>query len=420
MPYGLVIKAVGKTMRIRFENCTLFDGLSDSAHSGMHVFIADGRIEEVSETALTGNADLVVDATGKTLMPGLIDAHVHITAATPNLAALEAMPVSYVSHWTARNLGEMLDRGFTTVRDVGGGDAGHRRAQEEGMIRGPRLSVSGKALGQTGGHTDFRGTARTDIGDLQRRHTPGLGRIVDGIPACLSAARDELRLGADFIKIMANGGVATPADPIDWIQFTPEEVRAIVTVAEASCTYVAAHTYTAKAIEHAAVNGVRTLEHCNLIDDRVAGILRDRGCFAVPTLVIYDCLDRHADAIGLGPENRSKNRLVRDAGLASLEILARAGVPMGYGTDLLGWMHEDQLTEFSLRAQVLPAAEVLKSATSVNAQLIRRDDLGVIAPDKTADLVLIDGDPLTDISVLSGDGERVEMVVQAGQIVKSP
>ncbi len=287
------------------------------------------------------------------------------------------------------------------------------------MIRGPRLSVSGQALGQTGGHTDFRGTARTDIGDLQRRHTAGLGRIVDGVPACLAAARDELRLGADFIKIMANGGVATPADPIDWIQFTAEEILAIVTVAEASCTYVAAHTYTAKAIEHAAINGVRTLEQCNLIDDRVAGNLKDRSCFAVPTLVIYDCLDRHADTIGLGAANREKNRMVRDAGLGSLEILTRAGVKIGYGTDLLGWMQQDQLAEFEIRARVLPNAEVLKSATSINAQLLRRDDLGVIAPGKIADLILIDGDPVSDITCLSGNGERIEMALQDGRIVKS-
>ena len=406
-------------MRIRFENCNLFDGVSDEIVAGMHVLVADDRIVEVSETVLAGEADLIVDAGGKTLMPGLIDAHVHITAATPSFTELEAMPVSYVTHWAARALGQMLDRGFTTVRDVGGGDAGHRRAQEEGLIRAPRLSVSGKALGQTGGHTDFRGTTRTDIGDLQRRHTPGLGRIVDGVPACLAAARDELRLGADFIKIMANGGVATPADPIDWIQFTPEEIQAIVTVAEASCTYVAAHTYTAKAIEHAAVNGVRTLEHCNLIDDRVAGLLRDRDCFAVPTLVIYDCLDRHADAIGLGPANREKNRMVRDAGLGSLETLSRAGVRMGYGTDLLGWMQQDQLKEFALRAEVLPVVDILKSATSVNAALIGRADLGVVAPGKMADLILIDGDPTKDLSCLSGDGEPVEMVLQEGRIAKS-
>ncbi|MEL6203696.1 MAG: amidohydrolase family protein [Pseudomonadota bacterium] len=406
-------------MRIRLENCTVFDGLADEALPGMHMMVADGKIADVSDRSLTAEADLVIDGTGKMLMPGLIDAHVHITAASPNLAELEAMPVSYVSHWTAKTLGEMLDRGFTTVRDVGGGDAGHRRAQEDGLVRGPRLSVSGKALGQTGGHTDFRGTARTDIGDLQRRHTAGLGRIVDGVPVCLAAARDELRLGADFIKIMANGGVATPADPIDWIQFTPEEIQAIVKVAEASCTYVAAHTYTARAIEHAAVNGVRTLEHCNLIDDRVAAILAERGCFAIPTLVIYDCLDRHADAIGLGAANRAKNRMVRDAGLGSLEILANAGVPMGYGTDLLGWMHQDQLAEFALRAQVLSVADVLRSATSVNAQVIRRDDLGVVAPGKTADLILIDGDPFADIACLSGKGERISLVLQDGQIVKS-
>ncbi|MEO0634460.1 MAG: amidohydrolase family protein, partial [Pseudomonadota bacterium] len=287
-------------MRIRFENCNLFDGIGDAIQPGCHVLVADGKIVEVAETAVGGAADRVIDASGHTLMPGLIDAHVHVAAATPNLAALEAMHPSYVAHWTAGYMSAMLDRGFTTVRDVGGGDAGTKRAQAEGLIRGPRLFTSGKALGQTGGHTDFRGTSRADIGDVHRRHLPALGRIVDGVPACLQAARDELRLGADFIKIMANGGVATPTDPIDWIQFTPEEIQAIVAVAEASCTYVAAHTYTARAIEHACVNGVRTLEHCNLIDDRAAAILKDRGAFAVPTLVIYDCLERHADAIGLG------------------------------------------------------------------------------------------------------------------------
>ncbi|MFN3937376.1 MAG: amidohydrolase family protein [Gemmobacter sp.] len=405
-------------MRIRFDNCDLFDGTGNEILRGMHVLVADGRIAELSETAIRGEADRIVDATGRTLMPGLIDAHVHVAAATPNLAALEAMHPSYVAHWSQAYLSEMLDRGFTTVRDVGGGDAGTRRALAEGLIRGPRLFTSGKALGQTGGHTDFRGTSRADIGDVHRRHIPSLGRIVDGVPECLRAARDELRLGADFVKIMANGGVATPTDPIDWIQFTPEEIRAIVTVAEAANTYVAAHTYTARAIEHAAVNGVRTLEHCNLIDDRVAGILKDRGCFAVPTLVIYDCLDRHADAIGLGAENRVKNRKVREAGLKSLEILDRAGTQVGYGTDLLGWMGRDQLEEFGLRAQVLPMASVLRSATSVNADLLRRPDLGRVEPGATADLILIDGDPIADPACLSGQGERILLVVQEGRAVK--
>ena len=407
-----------KKMRIKFENCDLFDGTSDAVKPGMHVMVADGLVAEVSDSALATTADCTIDASGKTLMPGLIDAHVHIAAATPNLAALEAMHPTYVAHWTAQNMSQMLDRGFTTVRDVGGGDAGTKRAQAEGMIRGPRISTSGKALGQTGGHTDFRGTSRAELHDLQKRHLPSLGRIVDGVPDCLRAARDELRLGADFVKIMANGGVATPTDPIDWIQFTPEEIQAIVAVAEAACTYVAAHTYTARAIEHAATNGVRTLEHCNLIDDRVAGVLKDLGSYAVPTLVIYDCLDRHADAIGLGGDNRVKNRKVREAGLHSLEILARAGVPMGYGTDLLGWMNEDQSTEFALRAQVLPTVDVLRSATSVNAEILFRPDLGHISPGATADLILVNGDPVADIALLTGQGENIPLVVQDGQVVK--
>ena len=405
-------------MRIKLENCGLFDGTSDDVMPGMHVLVADGQVREVSDRAIGSEADRVIDASEHTLMPGLIDAHVHVAAATPNLAALEAMHPTYVAHWTATYMSEMLDRGFTTVRDVGGCDAGTKRAQAEGMIRGPRLQTSGKALGQTGGHTDFRGTSRADIGDIQRRHLPSLGRIVDGVPACLAAARDELRLGADFVKIMANGGVATPTDPIDWIQFTPDEIQAIVTVAEAANTYVAAHTYTARAIEHACVNGVRTLEHCNLIDDRVARVLKEHGAYAVPTLVIYDCLDRHADAIGLGGENREKNRKVREAGLQSLEIMHQAGVPMGYGTDLLGWMGRDQSEEFALRAQVLPTIEVLKSATSVNAEILRRPDLGHVAEGATADLILVAGDPLADISCLLGQGERIPLVLQDGAIVK--
>ncbi|MGY6411678.1 MAG: amidohydrolase family protein [Alkalilacustris sp.] len=406
-------------MRLRIENCDLFDGIGEELQRGVHVLIADGRIAEVSETAIGGTVDHSIDATGRTLMPGLIDAHVHIAAAIPNLGALEAMSPAYVAHWTARALGEMLDRGFTTVRDVGGGDAGTRRALEEGLIRGPRLQTSGKAIGQTGGHTDFRGHSRAALHDIQRRHLPSLGRIADGVADCMTAARDELRLGADFVKIMANGGVASPTDPIDWIQYTPEEIRAIVAVAESACTYVAAHTYTARAIEHAAVNGVHSLEHCNLIDDRVAGILAERGCYAVPTLVIYDCLDRHADAIGLGGENREKNRTVREAGLRSLEILARAGVPMAYGTDLLGWMQRDQLAEFGLRAQVLPVADVLRSATSVAADLLRRPDLGRVAPGAVADLLLLDGDPLADIGLLSGQGERIALILRGGAVEKN-
>ncbi|MEM1272971.1 MAG: amidohydrolase family protein [Pseudomonadota bacterium] len=405
-------------MRVKFENCGLFDGHGAEIQPGMHVLVADGKVAEVSAQAIKSDAERVVAADDYTLMPGLIDAHVHIAAASPNLASLEAMPPSYVAHWTAQYLSEMLDRGFTTIRDVGGGDAGTKCAQAEGLIRGPRISTSGKALGQTGGHTDFRGTSRAILGDLQQRHLPALGRIVDGVPACLAAARDELRLGADFLKIMANGGVATPTDPIDWIQFTPEEIQAVVAVAEASCTYVAAHTYTARAVEHAATNGVRTLEHCNLIDDRVAGILKAQGAYAVPTLVIYDCLERHADAIGLGGENREKNRKVREAGLHSLEILRRADVPMGYGTDLLGWMGKDQSQEFALRAQVLPSAEVLRSATSVNAEILRRPDLGHIAPGATADIILVRGDPIADIACLTGQGEQIELILQGGRIVK--
>ncbi|HVA35977.1 MAG TPA: amidohydrolase family protein, partial [Candidatus Dormibacteraeota bacterium] len=361
-----------------------------------------------------------VDVGGKTLMPGLIDCHVHVVATMLNLAANAALPNATVAYRSIPILKGMLLRGFTTVRDAGGADAFIARAVEEGDVEGPRIFPSGKALSQTGGHGDPRprGDGLCACGDPGRVGL--LARVADGVEEARKATREELQKGATQIKLMASGGVASPTDRIDSTQYSPDEMRAIVAEAEAQNTYVLAHAYTARAIRRAVDCGVRTIEHGNLVDDETAARMRELGAYAVPTLITYDGLANEGARLGLPQESVAKIDRVRLAGLRSLEIFKRAGVKMGYGSDLLGELHRLQAHEFVVRSEVLPPVEIIESATTVGAEILRMEGrLGVIAPGAYADLLVVDGNPLRDISVLDGQGERLAAIVQRGRFVKS-
>ena len=245
--------------------------------------------------------------------------------------------------------------------------------------------------------------------------TQAIGVIADGVDEVRKAVRGELKRGAHAIKIMASGGVASPSDPIYALQYSDEEIACAVWEASAWRSYVLAHAYTPESIHRAVRLGVRSIEHANLIDTPTAEYMAARQAFAVPTLVTYEALAEEGPALGLPPESMAKLDGVRVAGLGSLEILDRAGVRMGFGTDLLGAMHRRQSDEFVIRRQVLPAAAVLRSATSINAALLQKEgELGVIAPGALADLILVDGDPLADIGVLTGRGERIPFVMKGG------
>jgi imidazolonepropionase-like amidohydrolase len=312
----------------------------------------------------------------------------------------------------------MLMRGFTTVRDVGGATHPLRMARDEGLFDGPRLILSGKALSQTGGHADFRGRCE----DRPQPHWKlgALGRLCDGVAEVRRAAREEIKNGADFIKIMANGGVASPTDPIHFLGFSREEIRAVVEEASNAGTYVAAHLYTDEAIARAVECGVHSLEHCNLITPATARAAAAAGCFAVPTLVTYEALAKEGAAMGLPPDSVAKIETVRSAALRSLEIMKTAGLPMVFGTDLLGEMHRHQSEEFVIRGRVLPAQEVIASATSVAARLLRMEGkIGVVAPGAYADLVVVDGNPLADLSLLTGQGRHLPAIMLAGRFVKN-
>jgi imidazolonepropionase-like amidohydrolase len=405
---------------IVFANCAVLDGTHRERREDQHVLIEGDRIRDVSNRPIKSGAAETIDLRGRTLMPGLIDAHVHVIAVDAILARLSDRPVTLLTLQAAKVLEGMLQRGFTTVRDAGGADGGLAEAVDEGLVRGPRIFPSGMALSQTGGHGDTR--PRTQSVETCACCAGGMAgsRIADGVAECRRAARDELRKGATQIKILASGGVASPYDPIWNLQYSEEEVRAIVEEAQAWHTYVLAHAYSPEAIRRSIDFGVRSIEHGNLIDRATAEHVAGANAFVVPTLVTYDALHRHGREFGFSEVSMAKLVEVREAGLGSLELLQRAGVKIGYGTDLLGPMHRYQSREFVLRAEAMAPFDIIRSATIVNAELLNRaGELGVIAPGGRADLIAVDGDPLADISLLDGQGEHLTHIMKDGVFYKT-
>ena len=406
-----------------FASCALLDGTASERREDRHVLIEGGLIREVSDRPIANAAAETVDLAGHTLMPGLIDAHVHVIAVDQALARLGERPASLVTLQAARVLEGMLQRGFTTVRDAGGADGGLAEAVEQGLVRGPRIFPSGRALSQTGGHGDLRPRTRSVsvAACACCEGGAGLARIADGVSECRRAARDELRKGATQIKIMASGGVASPYDPVWNLQYSEEEVRAIVEEARAWRTYVMAHAYTPEAIRRSIDFGVRSIEHGNLIDEATAELVASADAFVVPTLVTFDALHRFGRELGFPEASLKKLGDVREAGLRSLEILQGAGVKIGFGTDLLGAMHRHQSHEFAIRAEAMTPIEIIRSATTVNADLLnRKGEFGVIAPDARADLIAVDGNPLADIALLDGQGEHLTHIMKDGVFYKRP
>jgi imidazolonepropionase-like amidohydrolase len=403
-----------------FANAAVLDGTTRERREGHHVLVEDEFIKEVSDRPATCAGAQVIDLAGRTLMPGLIDAHVHVIAVDAALARLAEQPLTLTSLQAGRVMEGMLARGFTSVRDAGGADGGLAEAVAQGLVRGPRLFPSGQALSQTGGHGDLRPRTRSVVSCACCEYGAGLARIADGVDECRRAARDELRKGATQIKIMASGGVASPYDPIWNLQYSNEEMRAIVEEARAWHTYVLAHAYTPEAIRRSIDNGVRSIEHANLIDAPTAAHVAAANGFVVPTLVTYDALYRFGREFGVAEGSLAKLADVREAGLRSLEILQQAGVKIGYGTDLLGPMHQHQAREFVIRAEVMAPFEVIRSATVVNAELLNRSgELGVVAPGARADLIAVDGDPLRDIALLDGQGEHISVIMKDGVLHKT-
>jgi imidazolonepropionase-like amidohydrolase len=409
---------------VLFRDATIFDGESAQLRESAHARVVDGLIQEISDTPLSVPPDTdIVECKGRTLMPGLIDAHVHVYAASVNLARTSAAPHSYLAHFAALFLRSALDRGFTTVRDVAGADVGLARAIREGLVGGSRVYYGGRLLSQTGGHGDWRpGDEALHYADPCgcSCHHDALAVIADGADAIRKAIREELRRGASHIKIMGSGGVASPTDPIDKCQYSDEEVIAAVDETTRAGKYVAAHCHPSEAVRRSVTLGVRSIEHATMIDEDTAKfVAQSDDAFVVPTMAIIFGLLEEGEKLGFPAVSMDKLRQVSEFALSGLEIMQRAGVRMGLGTDLLGSLHTRQSEEFSLRARVQKPIDILRSACSVNAELLNEPGkLGCVREGAIADLLLIGGDPLKDINLLAQGGRHLSVIMKDGQFHK--
>ncbi len=389
-------------------NALIFDGETRNLLEGS-ITVREGRITEVGRDV--EEAGTIVDADGRTVIPGLIDAHFHAYALSLTAAKNETGPLSYSALAGARRLESALNRGFTSVRDVAGGDIGLANAIDEGLYAGPRYFFTGPALSQTGGHGDIR--AADDGGCFHGGH---MCEVVDGADELLRAVRNRFRTGATAIKLMTSGGVISPVDPIRVPQYSSAEIRTVTEEASRRGSYATAHAYSPEAIRHSVLNGVRCIEHGNLLDAETARLMADHEVYLVPTLATYDAMARRGEEVGLTEVGAAKNLEVLNAGRNAVELARDAGVRIGFGTDLMGELEDEQLAGLRLQCEALGVYDALRSATSTNAALLRRDDLGRIAEGALGDLVILDGNPVDDPSVL-WDESRTRTVIKEGRII---
>jgi len=404
-----------------FRNLNLLDPRWTEARSGYEVLVEDQHIKEVSAKPIKSSGAQVVDCGKRTLMPGLIDCHVHVFLSEVNIRNLESVPLTLLTARAADLMKGMINRGFTTVRDTGGADWGIKTAVESGLIPGPRLFISGRAIGPTGGHSDSR--RRTDQG------MPSCGccnamvysmAIADGADGVRKAVREQMRQGADQVKIMCSGGVASPYDPLDSLQFSEAEIAAATDEAKNFGRYVLAHAYTPEAITRAVTNGVRTIEHGNLIDAKSARLLASKGGYMIANLVTYFVMKEKAASFGMTADMLEKNDIVLDGALRSLEICKKAGVKVGYGSDLLGPLQVEQSREFIFRAEVLKPLEIIRQATTVGAEILRQEGkLGIVEPGAFADLIVVDGNPLKKLELFLDQGAHLPVIMKAGKFHKN-
>ncbi len=399
------------------QNCRLYDGLEDQAFDSRHVLIEDERVREISDNPFPPSDTPRLDVGGRFVMPGLIDAHFHAYGSHINPAVIDATPPGLRALHARRNLEDALQRGFTTVRDAAGGDGVLAAALRSGLIKGPRFFYPGLALSQTGGHGDMRGPDHYD--GCGCGYCGAMSVIADGPDEVRKVVREQLRQGAHHVKLFVGGGVLSPSDPLWMNQYTAAEIEVAVEEARSRRTYVMAHAHTNEAAIRCVRLGVRTIEHATLLEADGARAIAEHGAFAVPTLVISEAIKAAGPQLGLPQAALDKLKAVERSALGAIDHLRSAGARIGFGTDLLGALMSRQSDEFVLRRAVCSPLEILQQATRTNAEILQRsDELGVIKPGALADVLVLDGDPLDDIAVLT-EPARLRLIVRGGEIVKN-
>jgi imidazolonepropionase-like amidohydrolase len=407
------------TERQVIRNANVFDSATGRLRANSQIVIEGDRIRAVTSEPVQVDDALAIDAGGRVVLPGLIDAHVHVVATSHDLVALAMQPASLVSAQSSRIMRGMLMRGFTTVRDAAGADFGLQDAVERGFFEGPRLFIAGYPISQTGGHADMRPKGVRSREMFCACAGLGLiGAIADGVGEVRRAVREQVRNGANQIKIMAGGGISSPTDPIDGTQFSLEELRAACEEAEAANLYAMAHAYSPRAVTRAVQAGVRSIEHGNLIDEATAKVMKSHGAFLVPTLSTYVALAEEGQRLGWSPAMLDKLKVVHLRGIEAVKIARAEGVPVVFGTDLLGHMHDRQSGEFDLRLPAMTPVEALQSATFVAAQLMRQEGrIGQLVPGAWADLLVVEGDPTRSLAMLTAPDQGIRLIMQGGRAV---
>ena len=403
------------------RNARPFDSASGLIGPLSQIVIEGERIATISAEPLQVDDAQVIDAGGRVVLPGLIDAHVHVVAASHDLTALGLQPPSLVTAQASAIMRGMLNRGFTTVRDAAGADFGLQEAQQRGLFEGPRLFIAGFPVSQTGGHADMRPKGvRTREMFCACAGLGLIGAIADGVGEVRRAVREQVRNGANQIKIMAGGGISSPTDPLEGTQFSIDELRAACEEAEAANLYAMAHAYSPRAVTRAVQAGVRSIEHGNLIDAATAREMKRCGAYLVPTLSTYAALADEGARLGWSQVMLDKLAAVQSRGIEAVRIALDEGVPVVFGTDLLGHMHSRQSGEFDLRLQAMSPVQALQSATLIAARLMRAEgSVGQLVPGAWADLLVVEGDPTTDLAMLTAPETGIRLLMQGGRTVRS-
>lgn len=414
---------------VLFENVRIFDG-SDRLTAPSNVLVVGTTIAAVASSTLEVPSDASVvriAGGGRTLLPGLIDAHSHLMFETVPQAAVLTADVGFVNVAAVRAAGDLLMRGFTSVRDLGGPVFGLKRGIDEGLVPGPRIWPSGAFISQTGGHGDFRlpNDLPAQPGDYTYTERVGAAAIADSPDLVRQRVREQLAIGASQVKLMAGGGVSSSFDPLDVTQYTVPEIRAAVEAAENWGTYVTVHAYTPRAVRQALEAGVACIDHGQLLDEATAALMADKGVWWSLQPFTDDKKNRFPE----GSPNRVK-QLEMYKGTDTAYALAKAhGIRTAWGTDIL-FDPEAAARRGSQIAKMTrwySPAQALRMATVDNAALLAlsgprspyRGTLGVVKPDALADLLLVDGDPLADLTLLERPETSLAVIMKDGRIYKN-
>jgi imidazolonepropionase-like amidohydrolase len=421
--------------QILITNVDVWDGTSDELAIGQSVLVEGNLIKQVGSNIDAPGGATVIDGGGRTLIPGLIEAHAHLSLHGDLFQIRNDFNWMYIGAKSGAEATRMLMRGFTTARDAAGPTVGLRKAIDAGHVDGPRIYSAGPALSQTGGHFDIRGLNEPNyyfLGTTDPKQWMEYAYLADGVPEVQKAAREIFRKGASHIKIMAGGGVATVYDPLDGLQFTPEEIRAIVVETEKVGSYAMAHIYTPEAIKIALNAGVRCIDHGMLIDDATMKLLKEKDAFLVPSLAVGLFTPEELDFAWPTKETKEKGARIIAGMENEVKLAKKYGVKIGFGTDFFGPTRAEfanQVLEFKARAKYFTPLETLKQATSTNAAIVamsgpmmnpyKDGPLGVIEEGAYADLLIVDGNPLEDILLLTDPEKNLKVIMKDGKIYKN-